>query len=78
MERTVCVGGFLGAGKTTALLQAAGKLIARGLKVGVITNDQGSNRVDAALFLSALEKTLVWEHIFFRCLSAEQGRPEHL
>jgi len=52
MVRIACLGGFLGAGKTTALMGAARNLIARGLKVGVITNDQGSNLVDTALFLS--------------------------
>lgn len=52
MARIACVGGFLGAGKTTALMEATRNLIARGLKVGVITNDQGSNLVDTALFLS--------------------------
>ena len=53
MVRIACVGGFLGAGKTTALIGAARELIARGLKVGVITNDQGSNLVDTALARSA-------------------------
>jgi Ni2+-binding GTPase involved in maturation of urease and hydrogenase len=52
MVRIACVGGFLGAGKTSALMAAARNLIARGLKVGIITNDQGSNLVDTALFLS--------------------------
>jgi G3E family GTPase len=47
--RLACVGGFLGAGKTTALLEAARTLIARGSRVGVITNDQGSRLVDTAL-----------------------------
>ncbi len=49
MVRLACVGGFLGAGKTTALIEAARNLIARGLKVGVITNDQGSHLVDTAM-----------------------------
>lgn len=53
MARIACVGGFLGAGKTTALIEAGRNLTARGLKVGVIANDQGSHLVDAALFLSA-------------------------
>ena len=47
--RIACVGGFLGAGKTTALLQAARGLADQGLNVGVITNDQGSHLVDTAL-----------------------------
>jgi Ni2+-binding GTPase involved in maturation of urease and hydrogenase len=43
------VGGFLGAGKTTALLRAAESLTARGLRVGLITNDQSGGLVDTAL-----------------------------
>ena len=41
-----CAGGFLGAGKTTALVAAARELLRRGLRVGVITNDQGDALVD--------------------------------
>lgn len=44
-----CVGGFLGAGKTTALAAAARELVRRGLRVGVITNDQGSALVDTEI-----------------------------
>jgi Ni2+-binding GTPase involved in maturation of urease and hydrogenase len=40
------VGGFLGSGKTTAILQAAQYLYRNGKKVGVITNDQGMQQVD--------------------------------
>jgi Ni2+-binding GTPase involved in maturation of urease and hydrogenase len=47
--RYVMVGGFLGAGKTTALLSAAERLTARGLRVGLITNDQSGGLVDTAL-----------------------------
>ncbi len=47
--RYVMVGGFLGAGKTTALLRAAERLTARGLRVGLITNDQSGGLVDTAL-----------------------------
>ncbi len=42
------VGGFLGSGKTTAIIQAARLLMGRGLRVGVITNDQGKYLVDTA------------------------------
>lgn len=42
------VGGFLGSGKTTAIIGAAKLLHARGLRVGVITNDQGKFLVDTA------------------------------
>ncbi len=43
------IGGFLGAGKTTAILRFAEWLSARGLRVGLITNDQGGGLVDTAL-----------------------------
>jgi Ni2+-binding GTPase involved in maturation of urease and hydrogenase len=45
-----CVGGFLGAGKTTALVAATREIRARGLSVGVVTNDQGGDLVDTAVF----------------------------
>lgn len=47
--RLIIVGGFLGAGKTTLLLTAAQRLLARGYRVGLITNDQGEDLVDTAL-----------------------------
>lgn len=47
--RLVITGGFLGAGKTTLLLNAAQRLVARGYRVGLITNDQGEDLVDTAL-----------------------------
>ena len=43
------VGGFLGAGKTTAVAALAQHLIAIGLRVGLITNDQGSELVDTSM-----------------------------
>ncbi len=46
--RYIMIGGFLGAGKTTAVARLAQALTARGLKVGLITNDQGSALVDTA------------------------------
>ena len=42
------VGGFLGSGKTTAIIQAAKLLMNDGLRVGVVTNDQGKYLVDTA------------------------------
>jgi len=42
------VGGFLGSGKTTAIIEAARLLMSEGLKVGVVTNDQGKYLVDTA------------------------------
>lgn len=49
MTRIVCIGGFLGSGKTTAIIRAARNLVERGSKVGIITNDQGHELVDTAL-----------------------------
>ena len=46
------VGGFLGAGKTTALLRAAAHFSAAGRRVGLITNDQSQSLVDTALLKS--------------------------
>jgi Ni2+-binding GTPase involved in maturation of urease and hydrogenase len=42
------VGGFLGSGKTTAIIAAAKLLAEQGERVGVITNDQGRYLVDTA------------------------------
>jgi len=47
--RIIFVGGFLGAGKTTLLWNAANILVARGKRVGVITNDQAPDLVDTGL-----------------------------
>ena len=44
------VGGFLGAGKTTAIIQASKTLMRQGKRVGVITNDQGKYLVDTAYY----------------------------
>ncbi len=45
----IMIGGFLGAGKTTAVGRLAEHLTERGLRVGLITNDQSSGLVDTAL-----------------------------
>lgn len=50
--RYIMIGGFLGAGKTTAIAALAQRLAARGLRVGLITNDQGSELVDTAMLRS--------------------------
>jgi G3E family GTPase len=44
--RFIMVGGFLGAGKTTTLARLARHYTDRGLKVGLVTNDQAQDLVD--------------------------------
>ncbi|MBS1948992.1 MAG: hypothetical protein JST47_14615 [Bacteroidetes bacterium] len=44
------VGGFLGSGKTTAIYNACLELKGQGVPTAVITNDQGSQLVDTAVF----------------------------
>lgn len=57
----IVVGGFLGAGKTTSILSIAKYLLSTGKKVGIVTNDQGSDLVDTnflkASGMSVLEVT---------------------
>lgn len=48
----IMIGGFLGAGKTTAVGQLARHLTGQGKRVGLITNDQGRNLVDTAMLRS--------------------------
>lgn len=50
--RYVLIGGFLGAGKTTAILRIAERLAARRQQVGLITNDHSGGLVDTALLRS--------------------------
>jgi G3E family GTPase len=44
--RFIMVGGFLGAGKTTALARLAREYMAKGKRVGLVTNDQAQDLVD--------------------------------
>ncbi len=50
--RYIMIGGFLGAGKTTAVAALARYLTDNGLKVGLITNDQSTHLVDTAMLRS--------------------------
>ena len=50
--RYIMIGGFLGAGKTTAVAKLAQLLTNQGLRVGLITNDQGNELVDTAMLRS--------------------------
>jgi len=46
--RYIMIGGFLGAGKTTSVARLAARLTSQGRRVGLITNDQGTELVDTA------------------------------
>lgn len=50
--RYIMIGGFLGAGKTTAVANLAGWLTDSRKRVGLITNDQGSHLVDTSMLAS--------------------------
>lgn len=52
MIRLGIIGGFLGAGKTTLILNLAKKYREQGLKIGIVTNDQGSELVDTEFLRS--------------------------
>lgn len=52
------VSGFLGSGKTTAIIAASKLLMAQGQRVGVVTNDQGKYLVDTAFFRLASVPTV--------------------
>lgn len=58
------IGGFLGAGKTTAVLRAGEHLAHLGMRVGVIMNDQSDSLVDTAL---ARSRELAVEEIAGGC-----------
>ncbi len=51
-RRFIMIGGFLGAGKTTTVARLASHYQAKGLKVGIVTNDQASDLVDTSLLRS--------------------------
>jgi G3E family GTPase len=50
--RIIFAGGFLGAGKTTLLLKAGQMIASKGVRAGLITNDQAPELVDTALLRS--------------------------
>lgn len=52
--KLIFAGGFLGSGKTTALAALAQRLIRRGHRVGIITNDQTEDLVDTAIVTEML------------------------
>lgn len=50
--RYIMIGGFLGAGKTTSVARLAKRFVDQRVRVGLITNDQGSELVDTAMLRS--------------------------
>ncbi len=54
--KLIFTGGFLGSGKTTALAALAKRLIQRGMRVGIITNDQTVNLVDTVIIREMLSE----------------------
>jgi len=54
--KLIFAGGFLGSGKTTALAALARRLIKRGMRVGIITNDQTENLVDTVIVKQLLSE----------------------
>jgi len=56
MTRVDLITGFLGAGKTTFILEYARELIRRGERIGIIENDYGAINVDLMLLSRSLAK----------------------
>jgi len=50
--KLILAGGFLGSGKTTAIVNASRYFMGNGKRVAVITNDQGEQQVDSAFVKS--------------------------
>ena len=65
------VNGFLGSGKTTAIITATKTLIDRGKTVGIVTNDKGRFQVDTAFFQSMHIPTQQVTGGCFRCSFSE-------
>jgi G3E family GTPase len=55
MIKFIALSGFLGAGKTTTLINAARMLEQQGRRVSVVTNDQGTELVDTKMARSSLD-----------------------
>jgi G3E family GTPase len=54
--KLIFTGGFLGSGKTTALGALAKRIVAKGLRLGIITNDQSGNLADTLIVGQMLEE----------------------
>jgi G3E family GTPase len=65
------VNGFLGSGKTTAIITATKSLIQKGQTVGIVTNDKGQFQVDTAFFQLSHIPTRQVTGGCFRCSFSE-------
>lgn len=65
------INGFLGSGKTTAIINATKNLIKQGITVGIVTNDKGQFQVDTTFFQSNHIPTRQVTGGCFRCSFAE-------
>jgi len=65
------INGFLGSGKTTAIITATKNLIQQGKTVGIVTNDKGQFQVDTAFFQSSHIPTRQVTGGCFRCSFSE-------
>lgn len=54
--KLIFVGGFLGSGKTTALAAIGKLLLARNLRLGIVTNDQSDNLADTVIVREMLSE----------------------
>ncbi len=54
--KLIFVGGFLGSGKTTALAAIGKLLLARNLRIGIVTNDQSDNLADTVIVREMLSE----------------------
>lgn len=54
--RLIFASGFLGSGKTTALGALARRIIAKGMRLGIITNDQSGNLADTLIVRQMLNE----------------------
>lgn len=61
------VNGFLGSGKTTAIIAATRHYMLQGKKAGIVTNDKGRYQVDTAFFQTAHIPTAQVAGGCFRC-----------
>jgi G3E family GTPase len=65
------INGFLGSGKTTAIITATKSLMRLGKTVGIVTNDRGQFQVDTAFFQSSRIPTQQVTGGCFRCSFSE-------